>query len=186
MELLATGRIRSPFGVEGFVKVESFSGEYEHFLNFDKIFLSIPEKKIEKGIKEGWFEVEKVTLRAADALLKLRGIDSPEAAKFLAGSELFIPRDKAAALKKGEVYVNDLCNCVLVCEGTRIGKITSVAEGGGGYLLEILKENFCENTGKTSEAAAGQVIYIPFNKEFIGNIDLKAGTVELMHRWILE
>lgn len=182
MELLATGRIRGSFGVEGFVKVESFSGEYGHFLNFGTVFLRIPEKKIEKSIKTGWFTVEKVTVRSTDALLKLKGVDTPEVAKFLTGSEVLIPRDKAAALKKGEVYVSDLCNCYLVCEGTRMGKITSVAEGGGGYLLEILKEK----TGKAPEAAAASVFYVPFNKEFIGTIDIKAGTVELMHRWILE
>ncbi len=185
MELLATGWIRGAFGLDGFVKVESFSGEYEHFLEFDTVFLQIPAKKIgEKNITEVRFEVEQTILRPTGALLKLKGIDTPEAAKVLAGSEVFIPRNKAAVLKKGEVYVHDLCNCYLVCEGTRIGKITSVAEGGGGYLLEILKEKDC--AGKTSEAAAVSVFYVPFNKEFIGEIDIKAGTVELMHRWILE
>lgn len=179
MDLLATGRIRGTFGVEGFVKVESFSGEYEHFLGFDRVFLSISQEKLrEQKYKDGWFEIEEVNLRKADALIKFKGIDSPEAAKCLTGSELFIPRDKAAPLEEGEVYVHDLCNCDLVCEGTLVGKITSVAEGGGGYLLEI--------AGKTSEAAAESSFYVPFNKEFIGKIDLKAKTVELMHRWILE
>lgn len=184
MELLATGQIRGTFGVEGFVKVESFSGEYEHFLGFDRIFLRIPEKKVgENTLKEGWFEVEKTTIRHTDALVKLKGIDSPEAVKLLTGSEVFIPRNKASTLKKGEVYVHDLCNCYLVYEGSRVGKIISVAEGGGGYLLEVLPEL---GANKTSEVAMGSAFYVPFNKEFIGKIDIKAGTVELMHRWILE
>lgn len=175
MDLLATGQIRGAFGVDGFVKVESFSGEYEHFLKFTQVFLSIPERKIKnKRAKEVRFEVEEVKIRKNDALLKLKGIDNPEAAKLLTGSEVFIPRDMASPLKKGEVYVYDLCNCHLVYEGKPIGKITSVVEGGGGYLLEI------------SEAAAEKVVYVPFNKEFIGKIDLKNKTVELMHLWILE
>ncbi len=175
MDLIATGRILKPFGVEGFVKVESFSGEFEHFLNFEKVFLKFPPNKLEReSQKDGWFEVEEVRLRFADALIKIKGIDSPEAAKSLAGSELFIPRDKASPLKKGEVYVKDLCNCVLVHKDSIIGKITSVAEGGGGYLLEV------------SEAATGKLVYIPFNKEFIGKISIDQKTVELMHLWILE
>ena len=179
MDLLATGQIRGAFGVNGFVKVESFSGEYAHFLKFTEVFLSIPKgKSKEKGPEEGRFTVEQVKLRRADALLKFKGIDSPEAAKLLTGSELFIPRDMAPPLNEGEVYVRDLCNCNLVCEGTLVGKITSVVEGGGGYLLEVSK--------KTSEAAAAKTVYVPFNKEFIGNIDTKAGTAELMHLWILE
>nr|WP_255823007.1 hypothetical protein [Treponema putidum] len=97
MDLLATGRIRGTFGVEGFVKVESFSGEYGHFLLFDRVFLSIPQEKLkEQKYKDGWFEIEEVNLRKADALVKFKGIDNPEAAKSLTGSELFIPRDKAA------------------------------------------------------------------------------------------
>lgn len=106
--------------------------------------------------------------------MKFKGIDSPEAAKSLAGLQVFIPRDMASPLGEGEVYVKDLCNCNLVYQGTLIGNITSVAEGGGGYLLEI------------SEAAAGRTVYVPFNSEFIGKIDLNAKTAELMHLWILE
>ena len=175
MDLLATGQIRGAFGVNGFVKVESFSGEYEHFLRFTEVFLSIPKgKSKEKEPKQDRFEVEEIKIRSADALLKFKGIDSPEAAKLLTGSEVFIPRDMAPPLNEGEVYVRDLCNCNLVYKGTLVGKITSVVEGGGGYLLEI------------SEAAAAVPVYVPFNKEFIGTIDIEAGTAELMHRWILE
>lgn len=175
MELLATGRIVGTFGVDGFVKVESFSGEYGHFSKFTEVFLSIPKGKLkEKRVKEGWFKVENIKLRHADALVKFEGIDTPEAAKLLTGSEVSIPRHLASPLKKGEVYVYDLCNCNLVYEGKPIGKITSLVEGGGGYLLEV------------SEAAAARTVYVPFNKEFIGKIDINSQTVELMHLWILE
>lgn len=173
MELLATGKIRGTFGLDGFVKVESFSGEYEHFLNFKTVLIKFLKKRTDDR-KEAWFELDEVRLRTKDALFKFRGIDSPELAKELVGSEIFITRDMAPALNEGEVYVSDLCNCVLVNKGTLIGKITSVAEGGGAYLLEI------------SEAATGRTVYIPYNSEFIGNVDLKAKTVELMHLWILE
>lgn len=175
MEVIATGQIRGAFGLDGFVKVESFSGEYRHFPKLEKVFVAFPESKLkELKLADGWFEIENVKLRAADALLKIKGIDTPENAKSFSGAVLSVPRDMASPLKKGEFYIHDLCNCVLVYGETLVGKITSIAEGGGGYLLETL------------EAASGRTVYIPFNKEFIGNIDLKKRTVELMHLWILE
>ncbi len=178
LDLLATGRVCKPFGLDGFVKVESCSGEFEHFLDFEKVFLKFlsksPKKQLLKGRQDDWFEVEEVRLRSMDALMKFKGIDTPEDAKTLTGAEMFIPRDKASPLEEGDLYVKDLCNCVLVHKDTEIGKITSVTEGGGAYLLEI------------SEAATGKTLLVPFNKEFIGEINMENKTVELMHLWILE
>jgi len=47
-------------------------------------------------------------------------------------------------------------------------------EGGAGDLLEV------------SLAESGEKRLVPLRKEFIGEIDIGAKTVELMHRWILD
>ena len=174
MEWLITGKVRGSFGLEGFLKVESASGEYEHFLKLKEIRLRLPRTHAEESAGEVPYQVEKCTVRTTDALLKLRGVDSPEAAKKLHGAEVLVPRDMACPLEKGEFYINDLCNSVLVYKGNTVGTITDVVEGGGGFLLEL------------SEAATGRAVYIPFRSEFIGKINVHAKQVELMHRWILE
>lgn len=81
MDWLITGRVRGTFGLEGFIKIESCSGEYEHFLNLKEIKLQLPSKGTETQHPEIFYQVEECVIRNADALLKLRGIDSPEAAK---------------------------------------------------------------------------------------------------------
>lgn len=174
MELLITGRVRGSFGLEGFLKIESASGEYGHFLKLKEIILRLHRTHAEQAVVEVPYQVEGCTVRTSDALLKLRGVDSLEAAKKLHGAELLVPRDMACPLEKGEFYINDLCNSVLVYKGNRVGTITDVVEGGGGFLLEL------------SEAATGRAVYIPFHSEFIGKINIHAKQVELMHRWILE
>jgi len=174
MDWLITGRIRGTFGLEGFLKIESCSGEYEHFLNFKEIKLQLPSKGMETQPPELFYQVEECVVRNADALLKLRGIDSPEAAKKLHGADILVPRDMACPLERGEFYINDLCNSVLVYKGNSVGTIADVVEGGGGLLLEV------------SEAATGRTVYIPFRSQFIGKINIPAKQVELMHRWILE
>ena len=174
MDWLITGRIRGTFGLEGFLKIESCSGEYEHFLNFKEIKLQLPSKGMETRPPELFYQVEECVVRNADALLKLRGIDSPEAAKKLHGADILVPRDMACPLERGEFYINDLCNSDLVYKGNSVGTIADVVEGGGGLLLEV------------SEAATGRTVYIPFRSQFIGKINIPAKQVELMHRWILE
>lgn len=174
MDWLITGRIRGTFGLEGFIKIESCSGEYEHFLNLKEVKLQFPSKEPEKQRPEASYQVEECVVRSADALLKLRGIDSPEAAKKLHGAEILVPRDMACPLERGEFYIKDLCNSDLVYKGNSVGTIADVVEGGGGFLLEV------------SEAATGNTVYVPFHSQFIGKINILAKQVELMHRWILE
>lgn len=174
MDWLITGRVRGTFGLEGFIKIESCSGEYEHFLNLKEIKLQLPSKGTETQPPELFYQVEECVVRNADALLKLRGIDSPEAAKKLHGADILVPRDMACPLERGEFYINDLCNSDLVYKGNSVGTIADVVEGGGGLLLEV------------SEAATGRTVYIPFRSQFIGKINIPAKQIELMHRWILE
>lgn len=171
MDWLITGKVRGVFGLEGFVKVESCSGEYEHFLQLQEVRVVLPDNQSVSGTI---YYIDECSIRTADILLKFRGIDSPEAAKNLQGAQLLVPRDMACPLGRGEYYINDLCNTVLVYKGKSIGTITDVVEGGGGFLLEL------------SEAATGITKYIPFNDIFIGKVDILNKQVELMHRWILE
>lgn len=170
MDLLITGKVRGVFGLDGFIKVESISGEYEHFRNFQEIAVRMPHWQK----RERFYHVDGCVFRTADVLLKLQGVDSPEDAKKICGADILVPRDMACPLKCGEFYINDLCNSVLVYKGNSVGAITDVVEGGGGFLLEI------------SEAATGRTIYIPFHSRFIGKVDVSEKQVELMHRWILE
>lgn len=175
MQELATAKIRGTFGVSGQVKIESFSGEYDHLVELTEVFIHVPKNKSGgQDARDGLYVVEDLTIRRTDALLKLRGIDTPEKARLLNGAELVVPRDRASPLYEGEFYVTDLCTSVLVYEDIPIGRITGVVEGGGGWLLEV------------SEAAGGRTLFVPFNAEFVGAVDTTARTVELMHRWIIE
>ena len=174
MEWLITGKIVGTFGLEGFLKVVSTSGEYEHFPRLKKIRLFFSHKQSPDDMGNTMYTIDNCILRNSDALLKLEGIDSPESAKKLQGASILVPRDMACPLKEGEFYITDLCNAVLVYKGTVMGVITDIVEGGGGLLLEL------------SEAATGKCQYVPFRSEFIGTIDIPHKTVELMHRWILE
>jgi 16S rRNA processing protein RimM len=72
---------------------------------------------------------------------------------------------------------------------TIVGTVTDVLEGGAGYLLEVSISESCncisEELKKTSSGKPRTVL-IPFNNEHVGKVDVKKGTIQLMHLWILE
>jgi len=174
---LVVGFIRGTHGFSGECKVESTSGEYEHLANLKEVTL-------QHGDLHKEAKVESVSLGNAVAYVKFAGIDSDEEIKKYNRWEILVPRKYCKPLKKDEWYIEDLRNCSLVYKGddpatlnapTVVGTITDVLEGGGGYLLEVSLSESCDRK-----------VLVPFRKEFIGKVDVKNGTVQLMHLWILE
>lgn len=157
----------SPFGVKGFVRARSLSGEYEHLANLKEIILCGKEKK------EISYQVEEITRLSNGIALKLRGVDSPETAKQLAGAEIIVSRDHAAPLEKGEFYIEDLRGLDVFFQNEKIGEICDIIEGGGGDLIEI-------------KLLSGEKRFVPFRNEFFGEIEPEKGRAELLNVWILE
>lgn len=173
--MLVTGIIRSPHGLEGFVKIESISGETVHFDGLADVLVRT------SGGPPVCLEIEAVRANARPPLVKFRGVDSPEAAKRFTGAEILVSRDNACPLDADEFYVSDLCQCMLVHNDVSVGLITGVLEGGESDLLEVTLSD-----GAVPGIPGGEKRFVPFRKEFVGEVDMKAKTVALMHRWILE
>jgi 16S rRNA processing protein RimM len=189
---LIVGFIRGSHGYSGECKVESASGEYEHLLNLKEVTLQHGNEKKET-------KVESVSLGCNTAYVKFAGINSDEDIRKYNRWEIVVPRKYCKPLKKDEWYIEDLRNCSLIYEGnddsaslnapTIVGTVTDVLEGGAGYLLEVSISESCncisEELKKTSSGKPRTVL-IPFNNEHVGKVDVKKGTIQLMHLWILE
>jgi 16S rRNA processing protein RimM len=166
MEKLAIGVVGRAHGVKGFFKVKSFSGETAHFLSLKEIHLH-------KGNEDVGFVVETCRDLGSGVLLKLRGIDSPEAAAKYSLWEILVPRDKACPLGENEFYIADLCGCSVVTGDRVVGKVRSVLEGVTSDLLEVVDEK-------------GRSYIVPFVDEHVGTVDLLGKTLELKSKWLLE
>jgi len=166
-EKFIIGLVGAPFGVKGFVKVAPCSGEPDHLLNLKSIVVS-------KDGREQTLQIEEITPAAPNVLMRFAGIDSPEKAKTLTGSQLIAGRDQAAPLSDGEFYIEDLKGLPVTAEnGEAIGVIIDIIEGGGGELAEIKISN-------------GEKRLVPFRKEFFSEISPQEGRVVLKNLWILE
>ncbi len=162
---LAIGRIRTSFGLEGLLRVESYSGEFEHFTRLGEVTL-------ERGSRNRRYSVESIRIRGRELLIKLAGVDTPEAGRELAGWEILVDRAHAAPLAAGEYYLSDLCDCIVAKDSKPLGRIRAVCEGGNGDLLEI-------------EVPTGGRYFVPFREEFVGDVDVQAGVVQLKADWLL-
>ncbi|MBU0934710.1 MAG: ribosome maturation factor RimM [Spirochaetes bacterium] len=168
MDKLAVGKIAKPFGVHGWMKVLSYSGETGHFGQLKSIAASDANRSMTLLV-EGFKDQQDGSL-----IMKFRSYDSPETARILCGLELLVPRDQAAPCKSGEYYYADLAGCKLVHEGRELAEVRGVMEGGvSGFLLEAVRDGV-------------QLALIPFQDPFIGDVDIGKRTIELRTPWVLD
>ena len=158
-ELLAVGVITGTHGVSGWLKVRSYSDESDHLV-------ALREALFRKGAAERRLPLEAVRALPRGALLKIRGMDTPERARGLVGYEIWVPRPQAAPLLDGEYYVADLVGCSVWFGEEEIGSVRSVWDGGPSQLLEVV-------------AAGGKTHLVPFDDHFVGEVDIGTGRIFL-------
>lgn len=163
---LAVGCVRRSHGLSGFMKIQSFSGEFQHIAKAKKLRL------ISKGDSLD-FSVEATCCKGGGLLIKLQGIDSPEAVRELNGCDIFLPRSELIPCQKGEFYIADLIGCDLFHEEILYGKVCSVVTNASSDLLEI-------------ETPQSKKVLVPFLKQFIGAVDLQRNRIELLEDWFFQ
>ncbi len=193
-EQFVVGIVRGTHGVSGEFKVESTSGEYDHFYHMDEVTIT-------DGTNSRLVKIESVKEGNKVLYMKLAGINSPEDAAKFNRWEIVVPREKAHKLQKDEWYIEDLKGSSVWYKDTAgdtapalddnsvVGTVTNVLEGGSGYLVEIKLSESCRLLGddiKFNRKGKVNTVYVPFKDEFIGKINIEEKTMQLMHLWILE
>ena len=171
-EQFVAGIIGSSFGLNGFVKVKSLSDETGHLLELRTVILR-------RHGEEQLFKIEESINIPPLIAMRFTGYDNPESVKALAGAELLVNREYAAALAPGEFYIEDLKGLAVLAAGENaedrqiLGRINEIIEGGGGNLAEIRLNN-------------GQLKLVPFIKEFFSEINPEKEYMIIKNLWVLE
>ena len=125
------GKIGAPHGIRGWLKIQSYTE------NKDQIFSYQPWYLFQQDIEQVCI-VEQTRLQHDTLFAKLKGIETPEAARLLTGKEIAIPREQLPTLKQNEYYWNDLIGLTVINQdGQPYGKVIYLMATGSNDVLVI-------------------------------------------------
>ncbi|HPD90205.1 MAG TPA: ribosome maturation factor RimM, partial [Bacillota bacterium] len=97
MDKIIIGKVVNTVGLRGEIKVYSYAESLERFQRLSQVFVG-----------EESFDVENVRFHKNTAILKLRGIDSPEEGEKRRGEDVLFPAEELEDLPEDTYYIRDL------------------------------------------------------------------------------
>ena len=150
---IAVGRIIGAFGVRGQVKVVPTGRSPDRFRRLKRFYV---------GETHDRYEIEQCQVRRTDALLKLKGIDTREAAVAQRYAYVYVPESEAIELPPGEYFVHQIVGLqVHTTGGEHLGTVEEVLSTGANDVYVV-------------PGPRGEVL-IPALKTVIRTIDLASG-----------
>ena len=156
------GKILSPRGLAGELRVYPLTDEPSRFALLDEVLIEFPPV-VREGARAGSeisqtrgsaraarvYPVKSARVHKGLVLLKLAGVDDVSAAEKLRGALVKIPPEKALPLDEGQYYVRDLIGLEVVTDNDEVlGALTEVLHTkandvyviGGKLMIPAVKE----------------------------------------------
>lgn len=147
------GKIGGAFGVQGWVRISSYTDPPENILDYDHWQLG------RAGLWQA-VEVEAGRMTAKGVQVKLAGIATPEQARLQTGAEIAVLRTQLPPTEPGEYYWSDLEGLEAVTPaGEALGRVDHFRSTPGGDVAVV---------------RGAREHWIPFVKERIVKVDLEA------------
>lgn len=161
--LITIGKIVTPHGVRGDVRVVSLTDFPERFKKLKSVFLD----------DNTTLNIQSVKYHKQFVLLKFCGLDNINDIEYLRGKSLKIQRKDVPPLPEGHYYQFDIIGLHVYNEEEEfLGTITDIIETGSNdvYVVELEEK---------------KQILIPALKEVVKNIDISSGKmiVKLQEEW---
>jgi 16S rRNA processing protein RimM len=156
---LELGRIGSPYGIKGWVHVQSFTDPPERLLKYRDWTLQLTHAEpAPMRVAEG-------RMQGAGLVARLEGIDDRDRAALLNGATIRVERSSLPKLRKREFYQADLIGlAVSNVEGAALGTVAHFVDTPGGTVMVV-------------QAAAGNEHWVPATREHLKKVDIAAGQV---------
>ena len=149
------GRVGSPFGIGGEVKVVALTDFTERFSQGACLAIKPAVGEMLKT------RVERSRPVKGHVILKLAGVETRADAAQLAGAEIVIQDSELHALEEGRFYVFDIIGLkVRTDDGRELGEVTEVLQGGGNDVY-----------------VTGDGLCIPALKDVVSRIDVGEGVM---------
>jgi 16S rRNA processing protein RimM len=159
VEWIELGRIRRPFGVKGWLHVESFTDPLEALLDYPEWTLrSSGGARVKHALAEG-------RPQGRELVVHLTGIEDRQAAQGLVGAVIEVQRALLPPTRPREYYRADLLGLAVVNrEGVDLGVLAHFVEAANGATMVI------------KHASSGEH-WVPATSEYLWQVDLAAGRI---------
>ncbi len=128
------GRIGTAYGVQGWVKVNSFTVPVTNLLEYNPLNLFINNEWL-------LYKVENGKTHGSSIVIKLEGCDDRTATRFYTNALIAVERERLPNLVPGEYYWTDLENLrVITNEGVELGIISSLFSTGSNDVMVVKGE----------------------------------------------
>lgn len=154
-KLISAGKISSPHGVKGQVKIYSYLEYPEKFSEYKKFYFSNGEEvKLKYHFANKNF-----------AVVSINAIADRDEVHKLNGKEIFIKRSQLKKLDQNQYYQQDLLGkkILLFGSGEEVGEVLSIQNFGAGDLIEM--------------GYKGERQFVIFNTKNFPEIDTKSGLI---------
>jgi len=156
---LIIGRVLGSFGIHGDLKVQIETDFPERFKSLKSVIIG-----------DERFEAERGRLHPPYALVKVKGIETPEHASEYTGCDMCVPVSEAVALEPGRHFVYEIEGlAVETTGGEALGRVVEVLKTGANDVYVVRDD-------------AGAEILLPAIPQVIRSVDTAAGKmiVELL------
>ncbi|MBQ7501732.1 16S rRNA processing protein RimM [bacterium] len=158
-DLIAIAVVATSFGVRGEIRAHITTDFPERFKKTEEVWLVSPLKQTQK------FRLQSARFHKGGVLLKLEGIDSPEAAAPYRNWKVCIPESELMPLEDGEYWHFQLIGLpVKNARGEVLGTLREIMPFPGCDQYIIKNEN-------------GRELTVPAHEMFVKEINLKEGYI---------
>ncbi|KPJ90802.1 MAG: ribosome maturation factor RimM [Gammaproteobacteria bacterium SG8_11] len=166
-EFVVVGKISTPYGIKGWVKLFSYTDPIENILQYQPWFIN------HKGV---WKKVaiEQGRIHGKTLVAHIEAVEDRDSAEQFKGCEIAIQRSQLPAAEPGEYYWIDLIGLrVINQQGIELGVVDHLMETGANDVL-VIRDKKQDNKGGDKERL------IPFVlNEFIKSVDLDTKTIHV-------
>lgn len=157
------GKLTSPYGVKGWLKVYSYTSPMEGVLDYAEWIIRQRGETTTRRLIQG--------RRQGKGLVAcLDGVNSKEQAELLAGAEILLPKQELPELESGDYYWHQL-------EGLRVVTLQGVDLGRVDYLFETGANDVLVVKGDEHSVDDRERLLPFLPDEVIHEADLSAGTL---------
>lgn len=154
--LVVMGRIVAPFGIKGWVKIQTYTATPRNLTGYPTWSLGRDGQWQERAVEDSKPQGQMV-------VAKFAGMEDRDAAAALKGFEVAVPRDALPAPEPGEYYWSDLLGLrVENMQGQQFGTVDRMMETGANDVLVVVGE---------------RERLIPFIADAVKSVDLATGVM---------